>query len=228
MRRLADRWHGTPAEVEHAWQEIAKGWPLYGEVVTPGGLLEKEYRALSEPIPDVTDGEDFVTSHRTDDWRALPPPADPNGRPALALSAVDRLVAVTRLREVRVFRGFSRITQNFDDHLSPTSPDWQPGDEARAHLVPPDLDGSSDWLPAVELYGEGIFFTLREPLLVRWAAQDGLPKRAARLQARFERTRIRFPLDPPSPLTPRFLLLHTLAHLLGLDHHVGGRATDPA
>jgi len=57
-------------------------------------------------------------------------------------------------------------------------------------------------------------FTLNEALLARWAAQPGLARRARRLQARFERTGLRFPEDPPMPLTPRFLLLHTLAHLL--------------
>jgi hypothetical protein len=212
LRRLADRWHSTPAEVAQAWQEIQNGWPDYGEAVTPGGLLEKEYQALGEPIPDITDGEDFVTRHHTDGWRALT--ADPVGRPARVLAAVDRLVAVTRLREVRVFRGFTRITQYFDDRQSPTLPAGKPSDEPRARLVPPDLDGSCDWLPAVELYGEGIFFTLAEPLLARWAAQDGLKQRMARLQARWEQTRISFPLPPPLPLTPRFLLLHTLAHLL--------------
>ena len=214
LRRLADRWHCTPEEVKRAWQDIAGGWPLYGEVVTPGALLEREFRALSEPIADLDDGEDFVTCHRTNHWRSLPLSADPESRPARVLAAVDRLVAVTRLREVRVFRGFTRITQNFDDHLSPTTPSWKAGEQPIARLVPPDLDGSCDWLPAVELYGEGIFFTLSEAMLARWAAQDGLRQRTRQLQARFERTGIRFPEDPPLPLTPRFLLLHTLAHLL--------------
>jgi hypothetical protein len=213
LRRLADRWHCKATEVEHAWREIEQGWPLYGEVVTPGMLLEKEYRALGEPLPNVADGEDFVTHHRSADWHALPPP-DLNARSARVLAMVDRLVAVNRLREVRVFRGFTRIMQRFDDHMSPIMPAGQTGEEPRARLVPPDLDRTCDWLPAVEFYGEGIFFTLREPLLARWANQDGLRQRAARLQARFERTNTRFPIDPPLPLPPRFLLLHTLAHLL--------------
>jgi hypothetical protein len=34
------------------------------------------------------------------------------------------------------------------------------------------------------------------------------------VQQRLERARIRFNEEPPSPLTPRFILLHTLAHLL--------------
>lgn len=223
-RRLADRYRCTPDEVEKAWREIRRGYPLYGETITPGRLLEKEYLALSTPIPDIADAEDFVTRHRTADWQALGPlppamptrmpAAGPSPRPGRLLAAINRLVAVTRLREVRVFQGFTRVTQNFSDHLSPTAAAHQTGEEPVALLVPPDLDGSANWLPAVEFYGEGIFFTLDEALLGRWAAQPGLGQRAKRLQTRFERTRIRFPEDPPQPLTPRFLLLHTLAHLL--------------
>lgn len=220
LRRLADRYWCSSEEVEDAWWEIRQGWPLYGEQFTAGKLLEKEYLALTEPIPDVADGEDFVTRHLTGDWRALAmtPPLSPfqelTVRPARLIAAIERLVAVTRLREVRVFLGFTRITQNFSDHLSPTGLAPQTVTEPSAQLVPPDLDGTAKWLPAVELFGEGIFFTLDEALLGRWAAQPGLTQRARRLQARFERTGMRFPEDPPIPLTPRFLLLHTLAHLL--------------
>lgn len=80
--------------------------------------------------------------------------------------------------------------------------------------MPPDLDQGVDWLPAIELYGEGIFFTLDEDVLQRWEAQEGLLRRAEALQRRFERTGIPFPEDPPLPLPPRLLLMHTLAHLL--------------
>ena len=220
LRRLADRYRCSPDEVEQAWREIGRGWPLYGETVTPGKLLEKEYLALTEPIPGVADGEDFVTRHRTAEWRALAlttplsSTQESTMRPAQLIAVIDRLVAVVRLREVRVFLGFTRVTQNFSDHISPTALAPQADTEPSARLVPPDLDGTADWLPAVELYGEGIFFTLDEALLVRWAAQPGLTQRARRLHARFERTGMRFPEDPPIPLTPRFLLLHTLAHLL--------------
>lgn len=214
LRRLADRYACTPGEVEAAWQEIENGWPLYGQPVTTGGLLAKEYQALIQPIPDLDDGEDFVPRHKIGAWRALPPPPNANSNEARALRAVDRLVAVTRLREVRVFRGFTRVTQSFEDGLRPSADQSGPRDEPRARLVPPDLDGSRDWLPAIELYGEGIFFTLNEGMLARWAQQPDLQSRTDTLQRRLERTGMRFSEDPPLPLRPRFILLHTLAHLL--------------
>ena len=212
LRRLADEYRCPVAEVEDAWREIQAGWPLYGQAVTPGGLLAKEFQALTEEIPDLADGEDFVPRHQTQAWRHL---GLTLGQPQpVVLAAVSQLVAVSRLREVRVFTGFSRIAQNFDDGLRPTSAQDTAAGEAEGRLVPPDLEGRLDWLPAIELYGEGIFFTLDEAMLQEWAQQPGILARTADLQARFERTGRRFPDAPVMPLAPRFILLHTLAHLL--------------
>jgi hypothetical protein len=51
-------------------------------------------------------------------------------------------------------------------------------------------------------------------MLRAWARQPGIQARTAALQARLERTGMRFPDTPILPLAPRFILLHTLAHLL--------------
>jgi len=211
MRRLADEYRCPVTEVEAAWAEIQTGWPLYDQAVTPGGLISKEFQALTEEIADLADGEDFVPRHQTRGWRNLTLIAE--GAETCVWAALDQLVAVTRLREVRVFTGFSRIVQNFDDGLSPSDLDGL-SDKPKTWLVPPDLDGSLDWLPAIELYGEGIFFTLNEATLQRWGRQPDLKIRTDSLQSRFEHIGMRFPEELPSPLTPRFILLHTLAHLL--------------
>lgn len=212
MRSLAGEYGCSKADIERAWAEIERGYPLYGQSATPGQLVEQEYQALCGEIPDLDDGEDFVPRHRTAAWQALRTGADAGMAPLLA--AVDRLVALTRLREVRIFEGFSRIGQNIDDGLRPVSGDDETGGEPAARLVPPDLDYSGDWLPAIELYGEGIFFTLAEPVLRRWAAQPALEQRTRLLERRFEHTGLRFPDTPILPLATRFVLLHTLAHLL--------------
>ena len=79
-------------------------------------------------------------------------------------------------------------------------------------LVLPDIVGESSWLPALELYGEGVFFSLDEDLLSRWESHPTLSERSSDFQRRFAATGLRF--DPEIIVTPRFLLLHTLAHLL--------------
>ncbi|NEX19016.1 DUF1998 domain-containing protein [Thiorhodococcus mannitoliphagus] len=212
LRPLANQFGCTRETLESALEQIEAGWPLYGETPTRGQLLEKEYRALTTPIPDQREGEDFITKHRTTAWQSLPLEQSDGLRLGAVRAVVEQLVAVTRLREIRIFTGFHRVEQWFEDGIKPDTGDA--AEALSARLVPPDLDGQLDWLPAIELYGEGIFFTLDERLLQRWEAQDSLLHRADALQRRFERTGIGFPEDPPVPLTPRFILLHTLAHLL--------------
>lgn len=213
LRRLSDEF-GTDAQaLEQALTEINNGWPLYGENPTPGQLLEKEYRALTVPIPVQQIGEDFVTVHQTENWqRQSPGIGNEDSRYGAIQGLVRQLVAVSRLREIAVSLGFSRVAQSFDDGIKPNGTDSVA--EASGRLVPPDLDGSQPWRPAIELYGEGIFFTLDEAVLRRWEGQQGLVQRARIVQQRFERAGLRLNTEPPSPIPPRFILLHTLAHLL--------------
>ncbi len=191
VRRLAGEYGCAPDAIENAVLEIDKGYPLYGQSVSRGDLRESEYRALTDRIPDLRDDEDFVTRHHTSDWRALRD-RHSSGIARQAIGAVGRLVAVDRLKEILVFRGFSR---------------------ANGAPVPPDVTGECDWLPAVELYGEGIFFTLDESVLTRFDADPALQERADAVRRRYHRSDLQ---DRPSELvvSPRLLLCHTLAHLL--------------
>jgi hypothetical protein len=212
LRRLAAEFGCARDQLEDALEQIEAGWPLYGERASPGQLLEKEYRALTTPVPDQSEGEDFVTEHHTAAWRSLSLEQGDSSRARAVRALVPRLVAVTRLREIRVFTGFHRVEQWFDDGIKPDTGD-EP-DRQTARLVPPDLDQGVDWLPAIELYGEGIFFTLDEDVLQRWEAQDALLRRTEAMQRRLDHTGMRLPDELKLPLTPRFILLHTLAHLL--------------
>ncbi|MEW5658778.1 DUF1998 domain-containing protein [Streptomyces cinereoruber] len=107
------------------------------------------------------------------------------------------VVLVDRLREVRALTGFRRHSVN-------------------GALVPADTGARLRWLPATEVYGEGVVLTLDEQRLNSW---ENDPRVQAHVQ------HIRTDLDASfrdeqlaetvgSELSPRFLLLHTLAHLL--------------
>ena len=122
-------------QIEAALAQIDGGYPLYDQKITAGDLMADEYRALAERIPDLREDEDFVTEHHTDEWRALRDGLEAGGVRRVA-STVSRLIAVDRLKEVMVLKGFQRVG---------------------GRVTPPDLTGASDWLPALELYGEGIF-----------------------------------------------------------------------
>lgn len=142
-------------------------------------ILEGEYRAF---LVGEKDGEgEFKTRNSP-----VPP---------LLEKYVERVVLALRLREVVALRGFKRINPEFDP------------DDPTAYN-PPGRD-PTDWLPAVELKGEGIFINLVEEKLAEWEnrptvrARYGSPRFAEHYLAR-----------KGSGFSPRYVLLHTLAHLL--------------
>ena len=162
-----------------------------GESVDCGeGRIEAlEYRALITPIPDLHEDEEFVTRHRTEAWKRLQGELEFHGLPWRIVSLIDQVVAVRRLREILIYKGFRRPVAD------------------GARLVPPDLLGAQAWLPAIELFGEGLFIGFDERVLQRWEGQDAVRRRCEILRRRAEAVGFRLP-------TPRFVLLHSFAHLL--------------
>ena len=204
FRQLATEHRCTPDQIEKAIAEIRDGYPLFGESVTAESLLADEFRALTEEIPDLVADEDFVTEHHTYDWKALGRTLE-EGAARRTASAVSRVVAVNKLKEIMVFSGFRR---------------------AGGRLVPPDITDESDWLPAIELYGEGIFFTLDETLLQRWEDNSALQERLEAFKRRYVRRVGQGIPELEVEVTPRFLLCHTLAHLV--IHQLDAEAGYPA
>ena len=188
LKRVTSDYNCTVEEIENALKDIDGGYPLYGRTITQGDLMASEYKALTEEIPDLKEDEDFVTAHHTSDWTALA--ASSGASAARPLTMVDRLVAVHKLKEIMVLMGFRRA-----------------GGE---HVTPPDLTGESDWLPALELYGEGLFFALDETWLRRWECDTVLNERAAAFVERYHHRDSHMEVE----ISPRFLLCHTLAHVL--------------
>lgn len=105
---------------------------------------------------------------------------------------VENLIKANRLKEIRVFKGFKR---DFGEAI-----------------VPPDLDGKSGWLPAIEMWGEGIFFTLDEKTVVHWETNPNVQQLFKEMRQNFLNSNLVKP--NPNSLSPRFILLHTLAHIL--------------
>lgn len=116
-----------------------------------------------------------------------------------------RVSLVKRLRETRVLTGFSRVFPEND--LSPA--------ERRAMLRRHALPRSKDWLPAYVVHGEGVFLEIGDAdgRLTEWENSEPVLERVEPLLERFTRLRQSRHLQPV-PLMPRFLLVHTLSHLL--------------
>ena len=118
---------------------------------------------------------------------------------------LDKLAKVVRLREVRALKSFSRIYE-------PASPD-EPGQENLGALSQGDLE----WLPAVEVRGEGIFLSLNLSRLREWEDKNPIRSKAEEINKSFQNSFSsgdRGPKPTRPTITARLLLLHTLSHAL--------------
>lgn len=113
-----------------------------------------------------------------------------------------RICLVHKLRETRAFVGFSRIHPPRESEIA----------SAKA-LISRD---SMDWLPAIVVRGEGIFLQFKESRIKQWLADWGnyLELRTSKLGRSWFDESNGDSHDISNPVTPRFVLLHTLSHIL--------------
>ena len=152
-----------------------------------GNLLDAEWELFAHP----------TTKKQDDDFRAMPTP-NPDGFDGL----LRQVVQVERLREVQAMLGFTRIE-------APARGDASPA--LRVGLS----SGRVPWVPAVERRGEGIFLELREERVAAWSGAVAQHPHVQALTASYGRWRGNRDL-PPDVSFPvaRYLLIHTLSHLL--------------
>jgi len=117
-------------------------------------------------------------------------------------SHLERVRSVDVLRETRALRGFTRVR---DDSLKLSAGKAL----LRRHPLPP----VQDWLPAYVVKGEGIYFELDPSRLAVWEARAEVQARAHKIADQFGRVASQRGLQDRN-LTPRFVMLHTLGHLL--------------
>ena len=177
-----------PAGKAAVWKAVEehRGTTDSGASEGPSDMRVAEYRALSEELGG-TNHDDFTTRS------AMVPPA--------AEKLVEQVVLVERLRVSRAFVGFTRLD----------APEWnQQTPEGMVQLA----NAPPTWVPATQTRGEGIFIRLREDVVSEWEkAADESPHVAA-LHAAYTRFRINRKLDPSGWPGARYLLLHTLSHML--------------
>lgn len=122
-------------------------------------------------------------------------------RPRSPLPAgIDRIVLVRQLREVSAQVGFSR--------LAPI--DAEMGGDVQVDIA--HLGHLTDWLPAIENRGEGLWIQLDEDRLREWERRAAVRQRSEALRAGWNRDfggRV-----GPAFFGARYYLLHSLSHLL--------------
>ena len=113
-----------------------------------------------------------------------------------------RIRSVDVLRETRALRGFTRVR---DDILRLTA--------GKSLLRRSPLPPNQDWLPAYVVKGEGIYLELQPQKLAAWEARAEVQARADKITEHYGDIASQRGLQIRG-LPARFVLLHTLGHLL--------------
>ncbi|MFD7066828.1 DrmB family protein [Streptomyces sp. NPDC059913] len=163
--------------------------------------FDHRYRALrNKEYERLRAGNDEREHSRDEQFVCETPLGDPT---ALGSLGVTGPMLVKKLREVRALKAFTRLA----DPDSTTE-----ADEAALSTAP------LNWLPAMEVRGEGVFLRLAEEPLADWEKLAAVTARTERIRRAHQGVMEQRSSDParvqPSPATPRMVLLHTLAHVL--------------
>ena len=105
---------------------------------------------------------------------------------------------VPKLQETRVLVGFSRLEPNYSQSLS---------DKKKMLRL-----GSGNWLPAIEVFGEGIFFEFNDSTLAKWATNMEVIERNRKLDKTYQDSFLA--KATLGNLRSEFVMIHTFAHLL--------------
>jgi hypothetical protein len=156
-----------------------------------------EYAQLQLPREATTSSDDLVVRVASRDAldRCLPPSLS---------NKFETLSLVDKLRETRALYGFARLLAEKPDNAPPYQQMlWKNCPTQREQR----------WLPANVVYGEGIFIGFREDPLQKWESDEAVLEHVAPLQKRYN-TAAKAARWPEMRIAPRYVLLHTLAHLL--------------
>lgn len=190
--RVLDRL--KPFSVERIWTAVQARREVDTTPPTPLDLRLEEFRALSAPSnPLAQFDREFQTEHVA--------------VPAAYEDLIEHLVIVRRLREVRALAGFTRI-DSAADLLLEEDEDVQLVERQRLALDDPG------WRPAVELRGEGVFLSLREGRVREWESSRPVLARVSDMKRAHDEWRRERELPAAPYPGPRFVLLHSLAHML--------------
>ena len=189
----------------------------YGELV--GAFLDRQLEAAIHIVCEgpsaqqvhQTPGDDPETGFRRQEYNILVEatehdqlvlrPADLSYYNVSFSRYFDSITLVHKLRETRTLAGFTRVFADTDRDIA--------GLQQMMRLEEP----SARWLPAYVVFGEGVFLTLNENRLREWESLQDVQERVQPLIERNHRLQQMRHLRNRQA-GPRFILLHTLAHLL--------------
>lgn len=164
-----------------------------------------------------SENEDEQPNLLIPEWAAFISPMTQNQTPDFKLKAVSspqkykdvfsQIVLVERLREVRALAGFTRIDspgemgENTDEEIQ---------------VISPISRKKPNWIPAIEVRGEGIFLQFEETKILKWLNKPSVKEwENMFFHAHIEWRKNRM-IENPEGNFPglRYVLLHSLSHAL--------------
>jgi hypothetical protein len=185
----------TIQEIRQFVERHGSGQEEQKEETTDEDYLYDEYSAFHGNYePSAKMSRDFRVEDATADY-------------AYSDLGIRSVFMVKAIREVRALAGFTRL-RPLDGNDEPES-----GVAAeRPHLVALS-ERNLNWLPAMEVRGEGIFLTFDESRLEAWAGRKEVEERLDLMNVHYRRS-CESHGQPFVPLSAKRVFLHTLAHLL--------------
>jgi hypothetical protein len=165
----------------------------------PVKLAEFEVFASGAPVIGVNQPDALLFAQTLDrgQW-------DPRNEPLL--SGIESLVVVHRLREVSCLYGFTR----FEAAATEADGDLE---DIRLAVDGAPLGRETDWLPAVEQFGEGLFIHFSQEAIADWLVKQAVKDRALDLLDGFDRWKTQRPSGMSYP-GAAYVMLHSLSHAL--------------
>ena len=192
-------------------QERCDSVALFTDGIDPVELRETAQKKLDGTLDDRTSRPRSEEEFRRQEYEAMKSGRGGEStdlmvdlRPNLdfgeALTHVLRVVGLVRkLRETRVFYGFSRLI---------------PLDNAaRDDVLPLAKDEDINWLPASVVRGEGIFLEFAADPMESWTSRSPVIRRIRDLNESYNDRRRERELGG-TEVSPKFVLLHSIAHAL--------------
>lgn len=114
---------------------------------------------------------------------------------------IGHLIQVHRLREVRALRGFQRVEPTYD------------GDPYQLQCAPLSRN-PTNWLPAIEVRGEGIYLELDSAAVAYWELSPAVRNRMQQLHQNYNKACANAGRNADHPPSARHILVHTLSHMM--------------
>lgn len=188
----------------HEYTDATLGAALQTVLQRKAGVLEDE---------ESVDTDDEETAFRRAEFEVL---RSEHSEQLLRIRAVDvsryepdiaryfsMIMLVEKLRETRVLTGFTRLYP--ENNMSPY--------QLRSMLWRNEPSDLESWLPAHIVYGEGIFLEVDEEQVQAWERQAHIMNRIEPVVEHYKAVQQSRRLAEKK-VGPRFVLLHTLAHLI--------------